>query len=162
MLASGAPESDVASIGFDGKEYWEVEQLAAGTPADYKVERTCDGGITWVSVNECRGNINSCTVTMLPAGTTCGFRVRAGSVGGWGVASVPAMAKMVDSDTSIKCTEEVYNEMNGSGSMSNGTIVAIVLGIIAGLLAIAFTAFVLKRRSPPPPPPDFKGAPPGY
>jgi len=160
MLVSWSPPgSDAATIGTDGKEYWAVEQIQGGTPGDYKVERSCDGGLTWVTVPECRGNVRTCEVTQLPAGTTCGFRVRGATVGGWGVASTPVMARTLDSGTSSSCTDQVYNEISGMQSLSNGTIVAIVLGVIAGVLFVAFSLFMLKRRTPPPPPPEFKMQP---
>jgi len=53
--------------------------------------------------------------------------------------------------------------MNGS-YLSPGSVVAIVLGVIAALFALAFLVFMVRRRQPPPPPPPGmmkEMAPPG-
>jgi len=105
-LASGGvevtwamPGSTVGYTGFDGKEYWGMEQQNAPV-AEYKVEYSLEGGAydSWVEHAGCPAcaigaATCSCTVDGLPASTTALFRVRAGSGGGWSTQSDLAAAK---------------------------------------------------------------------
>jgi hypothetical protein len=159
------PGSEVGYTGFDGKEYWGMEQQTAPI-VDYTVEYSLEGGAdgTWVSGGaSCSGNINECTVEGLPAGTPTVFRVRAGSNGGWSEPSEVASAKTLDSAASEACNKQLRDMADGS-YVAPGSIVAIVFGVIAILLLIGAGVYFMKRRAPPPPPPGMaKGAvPPAY
>ena len=97
------PGSEVGYTGWDGREYWGMEQQ--NTPvAEYKVEYSLEGGAesSWVEYTGCPAcaigaATCSCTVEGLPAATTVLFRVRAGSGGGWSTESDLAAAKTLGS-----------------------------------------------------------------
>lgn len=100
---------------------------------------------------------------MVP-GTVCAFRVKAASAGGWGEASPVAVAKMVDSESSLACQEQLKDQLAGT-YISSGTIFAVAGGCVALLLCTCFVVFMMRKRSPPPPPPEeFKSVapPPPY
>jgi len=160
------PGSQVPYTGFDGKSYMGMEQQASGGVVDFYVEYSIQGGSTgtWVAAGpQCTGNIRTCTVDGLPAGTPTVFRVKSGSVGGWGAASAISAVKTADSDTSRECNKRLLEEAEGKYT-NPGEIVAIVFGVIAILLLIGAVIFVMRRRQPPPPPaPQYKAAvPPAY
>ena len=150
------PGSGKAYIGTDGKPYWNTEPKKVAV-ADYKVERSCDGGTNWVDAGQqCRGVIQQCEVSDMPAGTTCAFRVLAASAGGWSEPSALGVGKMTASPTSIQCEEQLQEQMLGT-YISKGTIMMAAGGGAAVLLCICFVVFMVrKRKPPPPPPPEFK------
>jgi len=162
QLTWAEPGARSAFVGTDGREYWNVGQ-AASKPAAYRVQYTIDGGATWAPVENCQTTQTSCTVDFLPPGTPVGFRVHSGNEAGWGEPSEVVLAKTTDSDTSLSCQQQLLDQMNGS-YLSPGSVVAIVLGVIAALFALAFLVFMVRRRQPPPPPPPGmmkEMAPPG-
>merc|ERR1719502_446862 len=157
------PGSDTAAVGTDGREYWGMEQQRAEV-ADYVVEYSTDAGITWIAGgSQCTGNVNSCVIEGLPAGTNLLFRVGAGGLmGGWGEPSEYAALRSTESPASESCYNMLAAKADGSW-LAPGSIVAIVFGVLAILLIAFAIYFFMKRRQPPPPPTGFdKGAPPAY
>jgi len=156
-----SPGSETAAIGYDGQEYWGMEQQ--NTPVvDYQVLYSTDGGTEWVSAGpQCSGVVQGCTIDGLPAGTPTLVKVQAGGTAGFGVASNIVAASTADSALSAECKTALQQQADGS-YISSGTIVAIVFGVIAVLLLIGAAIFVMKRRQPPPPPKPNGAQPPAY
>jgi hypothetical protein len=156
------PGSEVGYTGFNGQEYWNMEQQGP-LVSDYKVEYSLEGGAegTYIQAGpQCQGaGKTECTVEGLPAGKTAVFRVSGGSTGGYGLPSEITAVKTQDSDASLACNEMLMAQATG-GYVPPGTIVAIIFGVIAILCLIAAAFFIVKRRQPPPPPGTFKQAPP--
>jgi len=128
----------------------------------YKVYQSPDAGQNWYIVQGCSGTATSCMVEGVPAGTVMSFQVRSGSSAGWSDPSEPAMVKTIDTGLSQSCNAQLASEAGGN-YMTTGGIVAIVVGIFAGLVLLGFLAFMglltplllflTCRRQPPPPPP---------
>jgi len=152
-----SPGSKAGYVGTDGREYWNKQQVA-GNPAAYEVMYTIDGGESWQPATRCRTSSHTCDVDFLPAGTPIGFRVHSGNEAGWGSASEVALGRTTHSSTSQQGFEATISAMQGD-SLSSGAIVAIVLGVFAGIAVIGFFLFRARLFFPPPPPP---GAPAYY
>ena len=120
---------------------------------------------TWIAAgSQCSGNINSCTIEGLPAGTPTMVRVVGGSTGGWGEPSDVIGVKTIESEASESCNRMLLDQANGT-YIAPGSIVAIVFGVLAICVLCAAVAFVAKRRTPPPPPAPGAGYdknPPAY
>jgi len=151
QLTWAPPGSETGYIGTDGAEYWGAQQSSA-SPLAYSVQYTIDGGASWAPVANCQTAQTSCNIDFLPAGTNVGFKVHSGNEAGWGPPSDVILAKTADSSASLACTQQLVDNLNGN-YLSPGSIVAIVLGILAALFGIGFIIFVVRRRQPPPPPP---------
>jgi hypothetical protein len=158
-----APQKETPYIGTDGKPYWGMEKEKV-VPVEYLVERSCDGGANWVDAGpQCKGAIFTCTVTDMPAGTTCAFRVKSASPGGWSEASHLAIARTLDSEESAACKEQLIGASLGVTGLSDSTIMAASGGGVALLLCICLGVFLARKKKPPPPPPEFKEVtPPPY
>merc|ERR1711865_249222 len=138
--------------GTDLKPYMGFDQSKIEV-VDYYVDYSCNGGADWVAAGtNCAGKAMSCEITGLPAGTPCMFRVRAGSIGGWGEESQVEVMQTMGSPASLACSQQLLSQADGS-YVNAGTIVAVVAGVIAILLIIGCFMFMIKRRQPPPPPP---------
>ena len=153
------PGSGRAYIGTDAKPYWNVEQMKLA-PVDYRVERSCNGGVNWIDAGpQCRGGaVNQCEVRDMPAGASCAFRVTAASAGGWSEPSAFAVAKMVDSDTSKACEDQLNHQLAGT-YVNSAVVFAAVAVVVILLLCLCFAAIIIRRRTPTPPPGgpgDFK------
>jgi hypothetical protein len=159
-----APGGEAPATGFDGKAYWNMEQQQAEV-VSYMVEYSLEGGAdgSWVDAGQqCTGNINTCEVSGLPAGTPVVFRVVGGSTGGYGLPSDITAVKTDESDASKACNAMLMDQASGS-YFAPGSIVAIVFGVLAILCLVGAGLFILKRRQPPPPPGTYKTpAPPAY
>jgi len=155
------PSGSALYQGTDGKWYtgkteqeWEV--------FDYSVQKSPDGGESWYNVEECKGTTPNCMVDGLWGGQPYAFRVMAGGVGGWSEPSEIAIAKTESTSLSNSCDAQKAKQADGE-FLTSGQIIAIVCGVIAGLLLIGFIIFLIRRRSPPPPPPmktAFESVPP--
>jgi len=118
----------------------------------YKVYSSPDAGKTWYVEEACSGTTTSCLVDKLPAGTSMTFQVRAGTAAGWSDPSDPVMVKTLDTPLSSSCNSQLASQAAGA-FVTPGAVIAIVIGLLAGLMLLAFLIFMLRRRQPPPPPP---------
>jgi len=92
------PGSTVGYTGFDGREYWGMEQQNAPITG-YMVEYSLEGGdeSSWVEYTSCStcaigAATCSCIIEGIANGATVVARVRAGSAGGWSTQSDIAAA----------------------------------------------------------------------
>ena len=133
------PGEDAAYIGTDGKEYSGKSQDAQAV-VSYTVQSSCDGGQTWKD-NNCGTSDTECRVDGLPGDKACAFRVRSGSVGGWGAPS----------EVGIALTTKT------SSPPPAAVIVVIVIAVLL-LVACGVWYFMCGGKGgggkkPPPPPP---------
>ena len=146
------PGSKAASVGFDGKEYWGMEQL--NTPvAQYSVSYSIDGGKEWIAgPAECAQS--PCTIDGLPRGTPTMVKVNAWGQAVEGEPSEYAAAQTEDSEYSRECRETLLAKADGS-YVAPGTIVAAVFGALAALCLCGGVGYYFKRQKdsnvPPPP-----------
>jgi len=157
------PGSETPTMDYDTGAPMPGYEQSANMVTDYIVQYSIDGGETWVEVTHCRGQITSCEVSDLPAGTNTAFRVLSGGNSAWSSGSEVEVGRTLDSSASRDCQNMLIDQANGDYT-SPATIVAAVFGAFAILLIIAAVVFYMKRRQPPPPPGayDAKTAPPAY
>jgi len=151
------PGAKDPAIGFDGKEYWGMEQLNTQV-AQYSVSYSIDGGKEWIAgPAECAQS--PCTIRDLPAGTPALVKVNAWGQAGEGEPSEYVAAQTEDSDYSRECRETLLAKADGS-YVAPGTIVAAVFGALAFLCLCGGVAYYFKRQkdSNVPPPPKAPGA----
>jgi len=161
-LTWAPPGAKAGETDLEGNVHWGAD-MGATAPASYLVHYTVDGGDSWIPYPRCSSSSRTCVVDPLPAGKPIGFRVHSYNEAGYGPASETVIAKTIDSPASLACEQQLIDNMSGN-YLSAGSVVAIVLGVFAGIFALAFGCFMVRRRQPPPPPPPGmmkEMAPPG-
>ena len=116
-----APGAEAPSIGFDGKEYWGMEQTNTKV-IKYSVQYSIDGGGNWVTAgDQCASS--PCTIDGLPAGTTVVVKVAAWGEAGQGDDSDAAFAQ-TNGNARVGCTYPSAANYNPSALNDDGTCVA--------------------------------------
>ena len=116
-----APGAEAPSIGFDGKEYWGMEQTNTKV-IKYSVQYSVDGGGNWVTAgDQCASS--PCTIDGLPAGTTVVVKVAAWGEAGQGDDSDAAFAQ-TNGNARVGCTYPSAANYNPSALNDDGTCVA--------------------------------------
>ena len=116
-----APGAEAPSIGFDGKEYWGMEQTNTKV-VKYSVQYSIDGGGNWVMAGaQCASS--PCTIDGLPAGTTVVVKVAAWGEAGQGDDSDAAFAQ-TNGNARVGCTYPSAANYNPSALNDDGTCVA--------------------------------------